>query len=87
MGVFWISKYALSGGITRIECEEPTAEHPNMLCDKSSGYRNYYHDEGRDWHRTPEAASARAETMRVAKIASLKKQIAKVEKLTFSGVV
>ena len=39
---------------------------------------------GKDWHRTPESALARAEEMRKAKIASLKKSIAKLEAMTFS---
>jgi hypothetical protein len=38
-----------------------------------------------DWHTTPEAAIARAEEMRTKKIASLKKQIAKLEAMTFSA--
>lgn len=38
---------------------------------------------GNEWHRTREEAVARAEQMRAAKIASLKKQIAKLEKLSF----
>lgn len=38
---------------------------------------------GKDWHRTPEAAIARAEEMRAEKIASLKKQIERLMKLEF----
>lgn len=36
-----------------------------------------------DWHPTREAAVARANEMKVAKIASLKRQIAKLEALEF----
>ena len=38
---------------------------------------------GKDWHRTPEQALARAEEMRLAKIESLKKSIKKLEGLKF----
>jgi len=36
------------------------------------------------WHRTFPEAKARAEEMRVKKIASLKKQITKLERMTFT---
>jgi hypothetical protein len=39
----------------------------------------------KDWHRTPEAALARAEEMRRDKIASLKKILAKLEAIKFSA--
>jgi hypothetical protein len=45
--------------------------------------QHYFHGEGRNWHRTPEGAKAKAEAMRKAKIASLKKQLAKLESLSF----
>lgn len=38
---------------------------------------------GNEWHRTPEAALARAEDMRAKKIASLRKSIAKLESIVF----
>ncbi|MFA5187135.1 MAG: hypothetical protein WC551_11685 [Patescibacteria group bacterium] len=37
----------------------------------------------RDWHLTPEAAIAKAEAMRVKKIAALQKQIKKLESMAF----
>lgn len=37
-----------------------------------------------EWHRTREGAVAKAEEMRVARIASLEKQIAKLRKLRFT---
>lgn len=45
----------------------------------------YYHGEGNDWHRTKESAIAKAEEMRKKKIASLKKQIEKLEKMEFKN--
>jgi hypothetical protein len=82
MTEFWISKYALSHGIFSVEAEEPTE---NMVVERAKelGCDAYYHVEGRDWHRTKEAANKKADAMRVAKIASLEKQIGKLAKLKF----
>lgn len=75
----WNTKYALSGGITEHEAEETS--NPTMVCiPKSEKTLSYYlHREGEDWHKTRESAIKRAESMRVAKIASLKRQIVKLE--------
>lgn len=40
----------------------------------------YYHSEGKEWHRTLEGALIRAEEMRTAKIESLEKKIESLEK-------
>ena len=76
----WVTKYALSSGIEFVNGEVNHNVSSSML---SYGVRCVAH--GKDWHRTPEAALARAEEMRTAKIASLKKQIAKLEKMTFTA--
>ena len=76
----WISKYALSEGVFEL-CAETTSVE-GMISDPINRCR-MFHDEGKDWHRTREGAIAKAEQMRLAKIASLKKQIAKLEKLKF----
>jgi protein subunit release factor A len=77
----YITKYALTSGILEIEARNGTAE--NMVCYRSKGasYDQYAH--GNDWHVDIDSAKAKAEQMRQAKIASLKKQIAKLEKLEF----
>ena len=83
----WVTKYAMSGkGV--IPCEEAKCPIEGGMAvipgDRSIGsFDNYLH--GNDWHTTPEAAIARAEEMRTKKIASLKKQIAKLEAMTFSA--
>lgn len=73
----YISKYALTKGIEAV--------HGKQFYD----YRGYL-DAGRnvlyrtgDWHLTREDAIERAEEMRKKKIESLKKQIAKLEKMKF----
>jgi hypothetical protein len=84
MTTFWISKYALSQGIYSVESDK--IFEGTMLCVQPKdqlGYTAHYHGEGRDWHRTKDGAIARAEQMRVAKIAALKKQIAKLESTSF----
>lgn len=78
----WITKYALTTGIKEV-AGEISENCPSMFCDNGSPYPQYFHGEGRDWHRTLEGAKAKAEEMRVAKIASLQKQIKRLEKLQF----
>lgn len=83
----WITKYALTEGIREADVDQPSAE-PSMVVEEPKSndrYRQYFHGEGREWHRTREAAEAKAEQMRQAKIASLKKQIAKLERLSFGA--
>lgn len=77
----WITKYALTTGIMTEQVEEPATRWPNMICAKAIGPNATFH--GKDWHRTKEAAVARAEEMRKAKLVSLRKQIIKLEHKTF----
>jgi polyhydroxyalkanoate synthesis regulator phasin len=76
----WVTKYAMSG-IGVIPCEE--ARYSKVETTVAVGSAFFLH--GDDWHTTPEAAIARAEEMRTRKLASLKKQIAKLEAMTFSA--
>lgn len=75
----WISKYALSKGIIETEIDEQTPGitffSNNMHFDSNSV--------GIYWHRSKKGALLRAEEMRQKKIASLKKQIEKLEKMKF----
>lgn len=79
MKEMWLSKYALTGGVVKIEGE---------VCRTDSSYFVRYPTRqfltiGRDCFPTEREALSAAEAMRVRKIASLKKQIAKLEKLEF----
>jgi len=77
----WVTKYALTDGI-----EIVSAEHCSDINDGMISYGNGYSAQtahGKDWHITREAAIARAEEMRKAKIASLKRSICKLESMTF----
>lgn len=76
----FITKYALTSGIKEMEVEE---YYPGNV--KRLGLNHdYFHGEGKEWHRTRESAMKKAEEMRVKKIASLKNQIVKLEKLKFT---
>lgn len=74
----WVTKYALTEGIQEVEGEVCHNVSSGML-----SWGKYGTAHGRDWHRTREEAVKRAEEMRVAKIASLKRSIAKLEAIKF----
>lgn len=86
MTTWYITKYALSGGIKAIEGKaEPSTFDPTVQLVRGVGGWGYHHA-GRDVFDTLDAAIADAEARRVKKIASLKKQITKLEKADFSQV-
>ena len=75
----WVTKYAMSGkGV--IPCEDAKSSHVDTMVVVGALFLHKP-----DWHTTPEAAIARAEEMRTKNIASLKKQIANLEAMTFSA--
>lgn len=76
----WITKYALTKGILEKECED---RGNGAVKEAENRFPIYYHREGDEWHRTKESAIKKAEEMRQKKIASLKKQIEKLEKMRF----
>ena len=78
----WITKYALTTGIFTINAE---LRRGGMISFKRTEdhFTEYVHGEGIDWHRTKESASARLSVLKDKKIASLKKQIEKIEKLEY----
>ena len=78
----WITKYALTVGIQEVEGKVSDIGGGGMFCYGNVGYGNQT-AHGEDWHKTREAAVKRAEKMRVAKIAALRKSIAKLEKMTW----
>lgn len=81
MTVVYITKYALSDGITKADCE---LCDNGMAIDRSRGLHTYYHGDGRDWCRTPEAAIQRANEMRHRKLASLEKAKDKLIRINFT---
>lgn len=82
----WVTKYALTKGI--IECEARWNEHnPHLAIVRfgESYFDSFYPRE--EWHLSFEAACARAELMRQAKMVSLRKALQKMENLTFTRSV
>lgn len=78
---YWLSKYALSDGIVsevRVQACKPGDEYIYAV-----GYQGTWFRRGRDIHETKAEAIKAAEAMRIKKIASLRKQIAKLEALKF----
>lgn len=73
----WATKYALTVGIFELG---PVKYRDNMVSYRhSNGYMQFYHGLGKEFHFSLEEAQARAEEMRIAKIASLRKQIEKLQ--------
>jgi hypothetical protein len=80
----WITKHALTEGIVMVDAEV-SGEGRTISYGHPGFSVQYAH--GKDWHRTPEAAIARAEEMLAAKIKSLKKSIEKLECLTIKAPI
>jgi hypothetical protein len=75
----WITKQALTAGILLVN-GTISQTTPSTFCYKVGHFDDYAHGEGKDWHRTPESAITRAEVLRKAKIASIKKNLANWKK-------
>lgn len=83
MKVF-VTKYALTEGI--LEHEADLSKNEPSMCvvvGRPGQLGQYFHGEGKEWHRTRDLALVRAEEMRQAKVKSLKKSLAKFEKMKF----
>jgi hypothetical protein len=78
----YVTKHALTRGIEEYgdaEIDETRAHVDGR--ELGMHFALYFH--GNEWHKTKAEAIARANLMRDQKIASLRKQIAKLESLTF----
>ena len=76
----WITEYALTKGIFEMEVESMSEDGKSVY---GKAWNDCYSGEGKKWHRTKKAAIDKAEEMRQKKIASLKKQIEKLEGMKF----
>lgn len=79
----WVTKYALTTGIEKVNAEWCADISESMIVYGNVYGRRLLTAHGKDWHRTPEEAIARAKEMRDAKIAAMQKQIAKLERMVF----
>ena len=69
----WITRCVLTSGIWCGEAEEPTdgmieCKSPMTPQGKRELLWGYFHGEGREWHRTEEAAKTKALEMRDKKV-------------------
>tara|TARA_R110000823_G_C15721597_1_gene478718 strand:- start:366 stop:611 length:246 start_codon:yes stop_codon:yes gene_type:complete len=78
----WISKYALSAGITEHECEPPD-EGSDRVCPGAPFMSFASFKLGRDAHVSRDDAVKAAESARTKKIASVRKQITRLEATVF----
>lgn len=81
MKVF-ITTQALTLGITQVDAEV-SRSFPDMVQWRATYHGANQYARKPNWHETMHEANTRAEAMRVAKIASLRKSITKLEKMTF----
>lgn len=77
----WLSKYALTNGVVREIKVCDSYKSDDYIREAGDAY--CFYRVGRECFQTREEAIADAERRRKAKIASLKKQTAKLEALTF----
>jgi len=83
----WITKYALTHGIfaKKVLISETDNNIIEIIKDEPlySWAQYQYHKEGKEWHRTKEAAIKKAEELRDRKIKSLERQIEKLKNMKF----
>jgi hypothetical protein len=77
----WITKYALSGGLIKMSAPQVDSDGYVKDAFKKNDYRVY--KLGNDVFDSEAAAKDDAEKRRIKKIASLRVQIAKLQKMTF----
>lgn len=82
MKVF-VTKYALTIGIEEVELNEPPATEDDYVYSGGHGVGSEQYRMGRTAFIARDDAVKAAETMRLNKIASLKKSIAKLQRLSF----
>ena len=77
----WISKYALSDGVSEVDVDAKVTESGGLTFRSDTGYQVYY--SANDWHNSKEKAVTKAEEMRQRKLKSLYKQIKKLSEIKF----
>ena len=77
----WITKYALTKGIIEADGELTSSDSVSILSRDLSLPTHWFYKG--DWFSDKESAIQKAEEMRQKKIASLKKQIEKLERVRF----
>ncbi len=80
----YITKYALTTGVYIAKVEETSSEGMVELPAQPANntYAQYFHGEGKEWHKTKQSAIARVEQMKAAKLKAIHKQIDKINKIS-----
>lgn len=83
MTTIYVTKYALTRGILVYESsiEDLVDRDGSVIVRDPDGINKRAYYRGNDWHISPDAAMARAEEMRTAKIDSLRKQLSRMQAL------
>jgi hypothetical protein len=80
----YITKYALTEGIIEREDVAYFSDTDRIGVECNYLFKlQYFHGQGKEWHRTKEAAIERAEEMRKMEIEDLKKSIKRLERMNF----
>lgn len=82
----FITKYALTRGIFKVDARMAGLDGSQFACYKEAGKFGQSFAHGNDWHFTEEAAKARAEEMRTKKLTSIRKQAIKLMTMTFDNI-
>jgi len=83
METVFVTKYALTQGVFECLAEIYKDTESKMIRYRIEGSRFDQYVHGNDWHKDRESAVEKAELMRTKKIASLSKQIAKLQSIDF----
>lgn len=75
----YVTKWALTQGILEVMASV-SDEYPDLA---NFGMYGTAHGRGREWHITAQGAIDRCEEMRRAKLASIRRQIKRIEAMTF----
>ena len=78
---YFVTKYALTQGILEVDGDLSNYSSTNIMETRIDGYNILFH--GNEFHHDLEYAKLKSEEIRVKKIASLKKQLAKLEAMEF----
>lgn len=79
---FWITKYALTNGITKLELPVDASDDGYLSYIQRQPHRHHFYN-SKEWHRTQEKAVIRAKEMQAAKLKSIDKQRARIATLKF----
>lgn len=79
----WSTKYCLTDGITEHEVVNGYTNNMVTIPKTADSYAMHLHGEGKDWHKSKEAAVRRANVIRIKKLQSLDKQVEKISAIEF----